>query len=307
QLNEGRAARRIAAAIGTQHQEVLLTEQEFVEGLDAALDSLDQPTFDGLNSYYIFARRPESRIHRSPGGDGRRRALRGLSLVPRTPRGAPMGAAAALATEEAADGSRPSDSGSPAAGFGSHSSADTLGQTASHGATRRGSAHALPARVCHLPAGLPARAVGRLSRQPPRRPAPRYARPPSAGDCVPIHALGDQRDGATAVSRRAPPARQRRRQHGGFHRAAAAARRPGAVQRARSCRRRDALYAAGKKSLLRRIALRGLDPKLFERPKAGFVLPFDRWIRKGLFKAMDRTLCDPEAVRAAGLAPEPVY
>src|SRR5262249_28400760 len=62
----------------------------------------------------------------------------------------------------------------------------------------------------------------------------------------------------------------------------------------------------GRKSLLRRIGLRGLDPKLFERPKAGFVLPFDRWIRKGLFKMMDQTLRDPSAVKAAGLAPEPV-
>src|SRR5262249_19757947 len=33
----------------------------------------------------------------------------------------------------------------------------------------------------------------------------------------------------------------------------------------------------GRKAMLRRIGLRGLDPALFERPKSGFVLPFDRW------------------------------
>ena len=38
----------------------------------------------------------------------------------------------------------------------------------------------------------------------------------------------------------------------------------------------------GRKSMLRRIGLRGLDPALFDRPKSGFVLPFDRWIRRGL-------------------------
>ena len=53
EYNEGGMARRIADAIGTHHQEVLLTEQQFIAQLDAALDSLDQPTFDGLNSYYI--------------------------------------------------------------------------------------------------------------------------------------------------------------------------------------------------------------------------------------------------------------
>src|SRR6476660_2954805 len=53
ELNEGPIARQIAAAIGTQHHEVVMTEERFVEKLDAALDSLDQPTFDGLNAYYM--------------------------------------------------------------------------------------------------------------------------------------------------------------------------------------------------------------------------------------------------------------
>src|SRR5207248_10230569 len=35
------------------------------------------------------------------------------------------------------------------------------------------------------------------------------------------------------------------------------------------------------KSVLRRIGLRGLDPALFDRPKSGFVLPFERSIRHG--------------------------
>jgi asparagine synthase (glutamine-hydrolysing) len=44
-------ARRIAASIGTQHHEVVLTEGHFVENLKGALDSLNQPTFDGLDAY----------------------------------------------------------------------------------------------------------------------------------------------------------------------------------------------------------------------------------------------------------------
>ena len=55
--------------------------------------------------------------------------------------------------------------------------------------------------------------------------------------------------------------------------------------------------------MLRRIGLRGLPPELFQRPKRGFVLPFDRWIRQGLSGAIDETLRDAEAVRAAGLEP----
>ena len=60
------------------------------------------------------------------------------------------------------------------------------------------------------------------------------------------------------------------------------------------------------KAALRRVGLRGLDPALFDRPKTGFVLPFERWIRKGLHRAVDETLRDRDAVRRVGLAPDPV-
>src|SRR6185503_15339629 len=51
--NEGTYARRIAAAIGTEHREILLTQDEFASALDRGIETIDQPTFDGLNSYYI--------------------------------------------------------------------------------------------------------------------------------------------------------------------------------------------------------------------------------------------------------------
>src|SRR5713226_640941 len=53
EYNEGPIARRIAEGIGTSHREVVLAERQVVSQLDKALDSLDQPTFDGLNSYYM--------------------------------------------------------------------------------------------------------------------------------------------------------------------------------------------------------------------------------------------------------------
>ena len=50
---KGNLAKQIADAIGTRHHEALLTEQQFISQLEAALNSLDQPSFDGLNSYYV--------------------------------------------------------------------------------------------------------------------------------------------------------------------------------------------------------------------------------------------------------------
>jgi asparagine synthase (glutamine-hydrolysing) len=61
-----------------------------------------------------------------------------------------------------------------------------------------------------------------------------------------------------------------------------------------------------RKAALRRAGLGGLDPALFERPKSGFVLPYDRWIRRGLGKIMDEAMRDPSAVKPTGLDPDAV-
>ena len=62
----------------------------------------------------------------------------------------------------------------------------------------------------------------------------------------------------------------------------------------------------GVKPLLRKYGLEGVDPRHYDRPKSGFVLPFDRWIRKNLGRVMDQAMRDPQACAAAGLRPEPV-
>ncbi len=57
----------------------------------------------------------------------------------------------------------------------------------------------------------------------------------------------------------------------------------------------------GKKQLLRDVALARLDPAIFDRPKSGFVLPIDVWARQGLQRDMDALLSDPAAARRVGL------
>src|SRR5262249_37787864 len=63
----------------------------------------------------------------------------------------------------------------------------------------------------------------------------------------------------------------------------------------------------GKKEALRRIGLRGLDPAVLGRHKAGAVRPFGRWMRKGLTRAMNGTMRDATAIEAVGLKPEAVH
>ena len=49
------------------------------------------------------------------------------------------------------------------------------------------------------------------------------------------------------------------------------------------------------------MALSGLDPAIFDRPKSGFVLPIARWARQRLQTQMAQVFADPELSRRAGL------
>ena len=51
--DESAYARQVAGILGTDHHEVSLTETYFADHLDAALDCIDQPTFDALNTYFV--------------------------------------------------------------------------------------------------------------------------------------------------------------------------------------------------------------------------------------------------------------
>ncbi|MEQ8483701.1 MAG: asparagine synthase (glutamine-hydrolyzing) [Pseudomonadales bacterium] len=52
-FDESSYAERVARALGTEHHRIPLTEANFREQLPAALDSLDQPTFDAVNTYFV--------------------------------------------------------------------------------------------------------------------------------------------------------------------------------------------------------------------------------------------------------------
>src|SRR5271170_674005 len=304
ELSEGPIARRIAAAIGTQHHEVVLTGAHFVENLEAALDSLDQPTFDGLNAYYI------SRAIRAAGftvalsgtgGDelfGGYTSYRDLPVLHRwsrratcVPRSLQI-AAAKLATWplRRSGGTMP-----PQTRWAK------LPEMVRHGDDLLALyqlAYALflpefqhellaPDFAEALTDGLPAAMRRRLVTET------RGRTPLSAISVMEQRLfLGERllRDNdvasmASSLEQRVPLVDQVLFE---------------SVDRMPDQARYRPL---GRKAMLRRIGLRGLDPALFERPKSGFVLPFDRWIRRGLRGSMDQTLRDPQAIAPVGLDP----
>ncbi len=53
EFSEAEMARATAKHFGTQHQELLLGGEEMLEHLDEAVSSLDQPSMDGINTFFV--------------------------------------------------------------------------------------------------------------------------------------------------------------------------------------------------------------------------------------------------------------
>ena len=302
ELNEGPIARRIAAAIGTEHHEVVLTEGHFVENLEAALDSLDQPTFDGLNAYYMShaIRTAGFTVALSgTGGDelfGGYTSYRDLPVLQRWSRRAdwlPRGLQVAAATLATWPLRRSGGAVPPQTRWAK------LPEMVRHGDDllalyQLAYALFLPGfqRELLAPDFAEALADGLPLAMRQRINAETRARTPLSAISVMEQRLflgerllrdNDVASMAASLEQRVPLVDQVLFE---------------SVDRLPDQARYRPL---GRKAMLRRIGLRGLDPALFERPKSGFVLPFDRWIRRGLKDAMDQTLRDPEAIAPAGL------
>lgn len=307
ELNEGPIARRIATAIGTEHHEVMLTESDFVGNLDKALDSLDQPTFDGLNAYAISRAIRDAGFTVALSGTGGDELFGGYTSFRDLPKLHRAARAASWVSRDVQTGA------ASAATWPLRRSKSTVAPQ-----TRWAK---LPDMVRHGDDMLMLYQLAYALFLPEFQSELLAA----GGDAMPAYGL--------------PPAMQRRVKRETLHRSPLSAisvmeqrlflgerllRDNDAASMAASLEQRVPLVdhvlfesvdrlpdslryqPLGRKQMLRQIGLKGLDPQLFERPKSGFVLPFDKWIRRGLKSAMDETLRDPAAVAATGLSPDAV-
>jgi asparagine synthase (glutamine-hydrolysing) len=301
--NEGGHARRVAGAIGSEHREVVLRESEFVGQLEAGIESLDQPTFDGMNSYFISRAVRDAGLKVAligTGGDelfGGYESFRRLPMLHRlsnssswVPAGAKRAAAVAVAAVaqrgKSSTGSRQArwaklpdmvEDGQDLVALYQHAYALFLPEyqkelLAGGGGfpLYRGLSKTLYERLRHEVEGCDALSAvsvleGRMFL------GERLLRDTDAVSM-----------GVSLEVRLPLVDRPLWESVGGV---------------------KDELRyePIGKKAMLRRIGLEGLDGRLFDRPKSGFVLPFDSWIRRRLGEVMDRTLRDERAAEAVGL------
>jgi asparagine synthase (glutamine-hydrolysing) len=302
-FNEGDAARAIANAIGTEHHEIRLTEADFTAALDAAIETIDQPTFDGLNSYCISKAVREAGLKVAlvgTGGDELFGGYPSFRIAPtlqawnRRTRGLPeslrLGGARTVSRLLAGSGRTMAPqtrwaklpdmvrAGDDLTALYQLSYALFLPEfqagLLSNGADRHG-----------MPDGLSPELSARIRSEASGRTAVSTIAVLEQRLFLGERLLRDTDAASMAVSleMRLP-----------LVDSAVAE----AVARTPDARRFEPL---GRKQLLRRIGLDRLDPALFERPKRGFELPFGRWIRTSLGRAMDQTMRDRSLAAGAGL------
>lgn len=306
--NEAFFAKQVADAIGTRHQEILLTQQSFLDRLETALDSLDQPSFDGLNSYFMSRAVRDAGFKVAlvgTGGDELFGGYQSFSDLPRLHAG--LGALHALPgafTKVAASMaetflSRPSHGYVPQTRWaklpamieqgGSLLSLYQIAYALFLPQTQSALMHE-SIRAAFLPDGLPSiRREAML--------AEIKARPPFDAISAMEHRmfLGERLLRDTDAASMA---------------ASLETRLPFVDKELLSVVSRmdtgDRFLPLKTKRALRQAGLKGLEPKMFERPKSGFELPFNRWLRSSLGEEVGNTLLDAPLVASAGLQPEAV-
>jgi asparagine synthase (glutamine-hydrolysing) len=85
-FSEAPMARRTAELLGAQHQEMLLTSDTVLERIDEAVGALDQPTADGINTYFVSWAARQAGLKVALSGLGGDEVFGGYSTFRSTPR-----------------------------------------------------------------------------------------------------------------------------------------------------------------------------------------------------------------------------
>lgn len=307
--DESPYARAVAEALGTEHQDVRLTGNMFRAGLDGALESLDQPTFDAINTYFVSKAVRESGLTVALAGTGGDELYGGYSSFQDLPRAAlvtralsplphPMvRAAAAVVTrlKTGKPGAVPPQTrwGKLGDVLSTRGALVDLYQI-SYGLFTRAFLSELMAKElsdgAQVQSGLPVARHAEMAHDIEGQP--------------PLHAvsmlelsffLGERllRDTDAASMAVALEVRVPLIDHVVIEKLAEI---PEGM-------RFDPL---GRKQLLRDLALHGIDPAIFDRKKAGFELPLEVWCRERLGSDIDGTLRDAQLCARVGLNPDAV-
>jgi len=306
EYDEGPIARKIAGLIGTRHHESHLSEEKFRANLDAALSSLDQPSFDGINSYFISRAVKEAGLTVALSGAGGDELFGGYESFRQLPKILRLMGVTNFAPNFLREGAadlvdlfagrstgviRPQTRWAKLPDMirrggdliGSYQTAYSLFRTDFQRDLLGMSGNPL---VDGLPAMMRARLLNEIQGRSPIAAVSILEQRLFLGERL----LRDTDAASMAVSieTRLPLVDRVLLE---------------TVTRIPDAQR---FFPLRRKQLLRDIGLAGLDPAIFDRPKSGFVLPFDQWIRRGLTKTIADTVTNPALCQSVGLNPHTV-
>ena len=301
EFDESKYASAVAAALGTDHMDVRLTQRHFVENLDDALSAIDQPTFDGINTYFVSRAVREAGITVALAGTGGDELFGGYKSfvdVPKSARAARLSRwLPGRLSRAAAHGIARWKVGR----FGELPPQTRWGKLGDVLCSGGGVLDAYQVFYAMFTEDVHAALQGGRQATMKRGLSIDRAAELAAlvADSSPRHAvstleiasfLGERllRDTdwsgmAVSLEVRVPLIDHRVIE---------------AVAAVESGRRYDPL---GKKHLLRDLALSKIDPAIFDRPKSGFVLPIEAWCRQSLKDEVAEVLADRDLCAAAGL------
>jgi asparagine synthase (glutamine-hydrolysing) len=301
-FDESPYARAVANSLGTRHTEIKLTQQHFRDHLHEALASVDQPTFDAINTYFVSRAAREAGMTVALAGTGGDELFGGYRSFRDNPR-----AARICRTLSAVPAGMRSIAARTLGGLLHRSRGDVPPQTrwgkladllatdgqgvevhqVSYSLFTRAFMQELLREGVHrdVVAGLPRDRAAELK--------------PLANGHLDLHAVSmlelscfigerllrdtDCTSMAVSLEVRVPLL---------DHEVVEAAAKIDPSRR---------FLPLGKKPPLRSIALNALDQSIFDRPKSGFVLPIETWCRSQLQDELDATFADRGRFEAIGI------
>jgi asparagine synthase (glutamine-hydrolysing) len=303
-LDESQYASDVAKVLGTDHHSLRLSENDFRRQLPQALEAIDQPTFDGVNTYLLSRAVREAGITVALAGIGGDELFGGYRSFVDLPRVAsisrvlsPMGGVAralmgAMTSTALAMGVVPPQTrwGKVADVVSSGGDFVDLYQT-TYGLFSAEFFSRLARRVTSAGDF----AMGLTGEQ-------RAAKRASIGDQRSLHAVSElelycyvrerlMRDVDAASMAVSLELRVPLLDHV-------------VIEAVSGLRDEDRFRPLGRKTFLRQTALARLDPRMFERPKSGFVLPIDAWCRRGMREQMDSVYNDEALCERVGVDPK---
>lgn len=303
EYDESPYAAQVAEQLGTEHRCIELTESHFTSHLNEALRSIDQPTFDAINTYFVSRAVREAGVTVALAGTGGDELFGGYTSYQDLPAARRWSRRVRAVPEALVRGGAGVMSRLKTGRAGAVPPQTRWGKLGDVLATRGDLVNLYQVSY----ALYTERFLDELSVQPA---AGRYGLP--GGAHAALHGMINGDPALHAVSKLELSCfigqRLLRDTDAASMAVSLEARVPlldhtlvETVARLDPVERFEPL---GKKMMLRRLALDGLDPTTFDRPKSGFVLPIDTWVRRGLKDQVREALHDADLCRQVGLEPE---